>query len=72
MAALMISAMFHVFKTLPEASTSMLTEFVICCGIHVQDNSNFATVDVVMEIDNSETAVIANEGDTAVEIDSSQ
>src|SRR4029077_17738026 len=42
------------------------------CGIRVQDNSNFATVDIVMEKSDPETAVIANLGDGAVEIDSIQ
>src|SRR4029077_17590406 len=44
---------------------------VLCCGICVQDNSKFATVDVMVETINFETAVIANLGDSAVEVDSS-
>ena len=50
----------------------MTHRVVVCCGIRVQDHPNFATIDVVVEINNSETAVIANEGDSAVEVDSSQ
>src|SRR6266496_2367747 len=46
--------------------------FEVRCGIRVQDNSNFATVDVVVEINNSETAVIAKEGESAIEVDSRQ
>src|SRR5205823_6087366 len=42
------------------------------CGIRVQDNSKFATVDIVVEISDPETAVIAHFGDGAVEIDSIQ
>ena len=38
----------------------------------LQDNSNFATVDVVMEINNSESAVIAKESESAIEFDSKQ
>src|SRR6266513_1754275 len=45
---------------------------VVLCGIHVQDNSVFATVDVVVAINHSETAVIANEGESAIELDSRQ
>src|SRR6266496_4964213 len=45
---------------------------VVLCGIRVQDNANFATVDVVVKINNSETAIIANEGESAIELDSRQ
>ena len=50
----------------------MIHGFVVCCGIRLQDNSNFATVDIVVEINDSETAVIAKQGDSAIEIDSKQ
>ena len=45
---------------------------VVCCGIFVQDNSDFATVDVMVEIPDSETTVIGKEGDCAIEVDSRQ
>ena len=44
----------------------------MCCGIRVQDNSNFATVDIVVEKSDPDTAVIANLGESAIEIDSIQ
>ena len=64
--------MFHVFKTLPESIHLDVHRFEVRCGIRVQDNSNFATVDVMVEIDNSEIAVIAKQGDSAIEFDSRQ
>ena len=72
MAALMMLAMFHVFNTLPEASTSMFIGFEVGGGIRVHDNPDFATVDIVMEIDYAEIAVIAKQGDSAIELDSRQ
>ena len=50
----------------------MFTDSKYGCGIRLQDNSNFATVDVVVEINDSEIAVIAKESDSAIEIDSKQ
>ena len=73
MAALMMLAMFHrLQEPLPEASTSRCSTRIVRCGICVQDNSNFAAVDIMVEINDSETAVIAKQGDSAIELDSKQ
>src|SRR5262249_49797883 len=42
------------------------------CRIRLQDKSNFATVDVVVEISNSQSAGIDKESDSAIELDSKQ
>ena len=74
MAALIISAMFHVFKTVPECAIHFNVHRVRSrsCGIRVKDNPNFARVDVMVEINNSETAVIGKESESAIELDSRQ
>src|SRR5262249_19788609 len=40
------------------------------CGIRVQNNSHLAAVDIVVEELNSEVTVIANHGDSPIELDS--
>src|SRR5436190_3348038 len=45
---------------------------VVGCGIRIQDNSNLLTVDVMVKISNSETAVIGKESESAIELDSRQ
>ena len=50
----------------------MFTPVVVGCRIRIQDNSNFARVDVMVEINNSKVAVIGKLGEGAIELDSRQ
>src|SRR5262249_27345637 len=57
----------------PSCSVNLnIYRVIVCCGIRIQDDSNFTKVDIVVKIDDSEVAVIGKLGYSAVEINSNQ
>src|SRR5437762_800392 len=59
---------YHFFVGSPSIHFNV-HRFVKGCGIRVQDNSNFAAVDIVVEKSDADVAIIAKLGGSAVEID---